>query len=164
MNKDLTVGNVRSTLGRFILPLLGSMLFQQLYNITDSLVAGKFISSSALAAVGNSYEITLVYISFAFGINMVVVSQLFGAKRYRDVKAAISTTFIYTFCFCSLLVVVGLLCTDWLLELIQTPAELMAPSAEYLDIYIYGVWFLFFYNVATGIFSAMGDSRTPLTS
>ena len=164
MNKDLTVGNVRSTLGRFILPLLGWMLFQQLYNITDSLVAGKFISSSALAAVGNSYEITLVYISFAFGITMgcsVVVSQLFGAKRYRDVNAAISTTFIYTFCFCSLLVVVGLLSTDWLLELIQTPAELMAPSAEYLDIYIYGVWFLFFYNVATGIFSAMGDSRTP---
>ena len=94
MNKDLTVGNVRSTLGRFILPLLGLMLFQQLYNITDSLVAGKFISSSALAAVGNSYEITLVYISFAFGINMgcsVVVSQLFGAKRYRDVKPVIQS-------------------------------------------------------------------------
>ncbi len=164
MNKDLTVGNVRSTLGRFILPLLGSMLFQQLYNITDSLVAGKLISSSALAAVGNSYEITLVYISFAFGINMgcsVVVSQLFGAKRYRDVKTAISTTFIYTFFLCALLVTIGLVLSDALLELIRTPAGLMAPSAEYLDIYIYGVLFLFFYNVATGIFSAMGDSRTP---
>ncbi|MGN0907256.1 MAG: MATE family efflux transporter [Bullifex sp.] len=164
MNKDLTVGNVRGTLVRFILPLLGSMIFQQMYNITDSLVAGKLISSSALAAVGNSYEITLVYISFAFGINMgcsVVVSQLFGAKRYGDVKSAISTTFIYTFCLCLLLMGAGLVFTDMLLELIQTPAELMAPSAEYLDIYIYGVFFLFFYNVATGIFSAMGDSRTP---
>lgn len=164
MNKDLTVGSVRSTLVRFILPLLGSMIFQQMYNITDSLVAGKLISSSALAAVGNSYEITLIYISFAFGINMgcsVVVSQLFGARRFGDVKSAISTTFIYTFFLCTVLIGAGLIMTDMLLELIRTPAELMAPSAEYLDIYIYGVFFLFFYNVATGIFSAMGDSRTP---
>ena len=70
MNQDLTNGNIRSILWRFTLPLLGSMLFQQLYNIADSLVAGKFISADALAAVGNSYEITLIFIAFAFGSNM----------------------------------------------------------------------------------------------
>ena len=67
MNTDLTVGNPRSALWRFSLPLFGSIIFQQLYNIADSLVAGKFIGENALAAVGNAYEITLLFIAFAFG-------------------------------------------------------------------------------------------------
>ena len=70
MNRDLTEGSIRTLIWRFTLPLLGSMLFQQLYNIADSLVAGKFIGPDALAAVGNSYEITLIFIAFAFGSNM----------------------------------------------------------------------------------------------
>ena len=86
MNKDLTVGKPETVLWKFCLPLFGSIVFQQLYNIADSLVAGKFISENALAAVGNSYEITLIFIAFAFGCNMgcsIVVSQLFGAKEYN---------------------------------------------------------------------------------
>ena len=70
MNKDLTVGNPEKVLWQFCLPLFGSIIFQQLYNIADSLVAGKFIGKNALAAVGNSYEITLIFIAFAFGCNM----------------------------------------------------------------------------------------------
>ena len=78
MNQDLTVGKPEKVLWKFCLPLFGSILFQQLYNIADSLVAGKFIGENALAAVGNSYEITLIFIAFAFGCNMgcsVVVSS-----------------------------------------------------------------------------------------
>ena len=164
MNQDLTNGNIRSLLWRFTLPLLGSMLFQQLYNIADSLVAGKFISSDALAAVGNSYEITLIFIAFAFGSNMgssVVVSQYFGAGRKREMKTAVTTTFIATLALSIVLTLLGLLFTDPLLEAINTPPELLAMSASYLDIYILGLVFLFFYNIATGIFTAMGDSRTP---
>ena len=164
MNRDLTEGNIRSLIWRFTLPLLGSMLFQQLYNIADSLVAGKFIGADALAAVGNSYEITLIFIAFAFGSNMgssVVVSQYFGAGMKKEMKTAITTTFIAAFILSALLTVLGILFTDPLLEAINTPPELMAMSAEYLDIYILGVIFLFFYNIATGIFTAMGDSRTP---
>ena len=67
MNKDLTVGNPTKVLWLFCMPLFGSIIFQQLYNIADSFVAGKFISENALAAVGNSYEITLIFIAFAFG-------------------------------------------------------------------------------------------------
>ena len=77
------------------MPLFGSVMFQQLYNIADSLVAGKFIGENALAAVGNSYEITLIFIAFAFGCNIgcsVIVSQLFGAHRNtREMKTAVST-------------------------------------------------------------------------
>lgn len=89
MNKDLTVGKPQSVLWKFCLPLFGSIIFQQLYNIADSFVAGKFVSENALAAVGNSYEITLIFIAFAFGCNMgcsVVVSRFFGAKEFKRLK------------------------------------------------------------------------------
>lgn len=164
MNRDLTEGRVAPVLIRFAIPLLLSMVFQQLYNIADSLVAGRFISESALAAVGNSYEITLIFIAFAFGCNMgtsILVSQFFGAKRIADVKTAITTSYVATFVLVVLLTIGGILGTDGLLTLINTPAEIMADSALYLDIYIYGLIFLFFYNLATGVFSALGDSRTP---
>ena len=164
MNRDLTVGEIRPAIWRFTLPLLGSMLFQQLYNIADSLVAGKFLGADALAAVGNSYEITLIFIAFAFGSNMgssVIVSQYFGAGRKREMKTAISTTFIAAFVLSVFLIIIGIIFTDPLLEMINTPPELLEMSALYLDIYIYGLIFLFFYNIATGIFTAMGDSRTP---
>ena len=164
MNKDLTVGKPSTVLWRFCLPLFGSIIFQQLYNIADSLVAGKFVGENALAAVGNSYEITLIFIAFAFGCNIgcsVIVSQLFGAKRLREMKTAVYTTLIASAALCAVLMLFGFLSCGGLLALIQTPEELMGDSLLYLRIYIGGLPFLFFYNVATGIFSALGDSRTP---
>ncbi len=106
MNRDLTVGKPETVLWKFCLPLFGSVIFQQLYNIADSLVAGKFIGENALAAVGNSYEITLIFIAFAFGCNMgcsVVVSQLFGAKKYRRLKTAVTTAWIFSGVICVVL-------------------------------------------------------------
>ncbi|MDE7060466.1 MAG: MATE family efflux transporter, partial [Lachnospiraceae bacterium] len=94
MNKDLTVGNPQTVLWKFCLPMFGSIIFQQLYNIADSLAAGKFIGENALAAVGNSYNITLIFIAFAFGCNIgcsVVVSRFFGAKAYGRMKTAVYT-------------------------------------------------------------------------
>ncbi len=164
MNKDLTVGKAEAVLWRFCLPLFGSIIFQQLYNIADSLVAGKFIGENALAAVGNSYEITLIFIAFAFGCNIgcsVIVSQYFGAKEYGKMKTAVSTAMFSSLAVCALLMCTGILFGDALLAGIHTPAELFADSKLYLDIYVWGLPFVFFYNIATGIFSALGDSRTP---
>lgn len=164
MNKDLTVGKPESVLCKFCLPLFGSIIFQQLYNIADSFVAGKFISDNALAAVGNSYEITLIFIAFAFGCNIgcsVLAAQLFGAKRYNDLKTSIYTALIASCAICLLLMAVGIIFCNGLLQLIKTPKEVFADSKLYLDIYIYGLPFVFLYNVATGIFSALGDSKTP---
>ena len=164
MNKDLTVGNPESVLWKFCLPLFGSIVFQQLYNIADSLVAGKFIGENALAAVGNSYEITLIFIAFAFGCNMgcsVIVSQYFGAKKYGKMKTAVSTACIASAVLCVALMAGGILGCGALLHLINTPAEVFADSQLYLDIYIWSLPFVFFYNIATGIFSALGDSKTP---
>ena len=164
MEKDLTVGNPRTVLWKFCLPLFGSIVFQQLYNIADRLVAGKFVGENALAAVGNSYEITLIFLAFAFGCNIgcsVIVSQLFGARQIADMKTAVHTALLSSAVVCGVLMVVGLAFGTGLLELIRTPEEVMADSALYLSIYIYGLPFVFFYNVSTGIFSALGDSRTP---
>ena len=164
MNKDLTVGNPSTVLWKFCLPMFGSVVFQQLYNIADSLVAGKFVGEAALAAVGNSYEITLIFIAFAFGCNIgcsVIVSRFFGAKQYRDMKTAVTTSLIGCAALVALLMLVGLAGCDALLELINTPEEILADSSLYLDIYVLGLPFMFFYNVATGIFSALGDSKTP---
>lgn len=164
MNKDLTVGKPSTVLWKFCLPLFGSIIFQQLYNIADSLVAGKFVGENALASVGNSYEITLIFIAFAFGCNIgcsVIVSQLFGAKKYGDMKTAVYTTLIASAVLCGILMLLGFTACGFLLKLINTPQELMADSLLYLNIYIGGLPFLFFYNVATGIFSALGDSKTP---
>lgn len=164
MNKDLTVGKPESVLCKFCLPLFGSIIFQQLYNIADSFVAGKFIGDNALAAVGNSYEITLIFIAFAFGCNIgcsVLAAQLFGAKRYNDMKTSVYTSLITGAAICIVLMIAGIVFCDGLLRLIKTPEEVFADSKLYLDIYIYGLPFVFLYNVATGIFSALGDSKTP---
>lgn len=164
MNRYLTVGKPEAVLWRFCLPLFGSIIFQQMYNIADSLVAGKCIGEEALAAVGNSYEITLVFIAFAFGCNIgcsVVVSRLYGAKKYADMKTAVYTTWIASALLCLCLMAIGVFGCNGMLKLIQTPEEIFADSELYLRIYVWGLPFLIFYNIATGIFSALGDSRTP---
>ncbi len=164
MNQDLTVGKPETVLWKFCLPLFGSIIFQQLYNIADSLVAGKFIGEAALAAVGNSYEITLIFIAFAFGCNIgcsVTVAKYFGAKEYRQVKTAVSTAWITSGILCLLLMTAGYLACETLLQLIQTPEQVFSDSKLYLDIYIRGLPFIFFYNISTGVFSALGDSKTP---
>lgn len=164
MNKDLTIGNPQKILWRFCLPMFGSIIFQQLYNIADSFVAGKFIGENALAAVGNSYNITLVFIAFAFGCNIgcsVIVSQYFGAKSFGKMKTSVYTTLIASAVLCVILMITGLLSCNTMLRLIHTQEEIMSDSATYLNIYILGLPFLFFYNIATGIFSALGDSKTP---
>ena len=164
MNKDLTTGKPSTVLWKFCLPMFGSIIFQQLYNLADSWVAGKFIGQNALAAVGNGYEIILIFLAFAFGCNIgcsVIVSQLFGAREYGKLKTAVYTALLASGVLCLILMLTGILGCDGMLRLINTPKEVFADSALYLDIYVWGLPFVFFYNIATGIFSALGDSKTP---
>lgn len=140
--KDLTSGKPSTVLWKFSIPLLGSIIFQQLYNIADSFVAGKFIGDNALAAVGNGYEVTLIYLAFAFGCNIgcsVVLSQLFGAKRYRDLKTAVNTNFIASGILCVILMAIGFIFIKPLLHLINTPSDIMDDTVLYLNIYTGGL-------------------------
>ena len=163
-NHDLTVGDPGKVIRRYCLPLFGGVFFQQMYNLADSFVAGRFIGENALAAVGNSYEITLIFLAFAFGCNTggsVVCAHYFGAKEYGKVKTAIFTSLIATVAICVLLVFSGLAFAVPLLQAIQTPAEIFQDTRTYLSIYTGGLVFMFLYNFANGIFSALGDSKTP---
>lgn len=162
--QDLTIGNPQKVLWKFCLPLFGSVVFQQLYNIADSLIAGRFLGEKALAAVGNSYEITLIYIAFAFGCNIgcsVITARYFGGKDFTAMKAAVFTSLISSGLVCILLMLSGFLFGKPLLNLIHTPSDLLSDSLLYLNIYVLGLPFVFFYNLSTGIFSAFGDSKTP---
>ena len=164
MVRDLTVGKSGRVIFSFCLPLFLSVVFQQLYTIADSFVAGRFIGEEALAAVGNSYEMTLIFIAFAFGCSMgasVLVSKLFGAKEYKKLKSSVSTSLAATAVCFSFLMAFGLLLGKRILLLINTPSSLLEPSWVYLEIYLFGLPFLFLYNLSTGIFSGLGDSRTP---
>ncbi|MGN1163706.1 MAG: MATE family efflux transporter [Candidatus Ornithospirochaeta sp.] len=164
MNRDLTLGNPGKVIFSFCLPLFLSVVFQQLYTIADSFVAGRFLGEEALAAVGNSYEMTLIFIAFAFGCSMgasVLTARLFGAKDWKKMRSGVSTSLISTLVCCALLMALGFLGGKWTLRLINTPESLMDSSWTYLSIYLLGLPFLFSYNYATGIFSSLGDSRTP---
>lgn len=146
------------------MPLFLSVVFQQIYNIADSVVVGKFVGEEALAAVGNSYEITLVLLAFAFGCNMgasIVTAKNFGAKNLTEMKSAIYTSLFITLGVTLVLMLVGFLSAKPLLVALNTPAEILGDSLDYLYIYLAGLLFLFFYNVSTGIFAALGDSVTP---
>ena len=162
--KNLTVGKPGRVLLAYSLPLFGSIIFQQLYNIADSFVAGHFISTEALAAVGNSSEITLIFIAIAFGCNIgtsVVTANLFGQKEMKQVHTCVTTALIFCGILGVLLSAVGMLTSEWMLTLLDTPVETMKDSVAYIQIYLMSYVFLMLYQVATGIFSALGDSKTP---
>ena len=165
MNKDLTTGNPEKVLWQFSMPMFISVIFQQLYNMADSVIAGKFAGEDALAAVGASYPITMIFMAIAVGSNIgcsVVISQLFGGKKYQKMKTAISTTLISALALSVFLSAVGLLLSRMLMKAVQTPANIFNAGSIYLKIYIAGFAFLFLYNIATGVFTSLGDSKTPL--
>lgn len=167
MIKDLTEGNPSKVLWQFTLPMFVSVIFQQLYNIADSVIVGNFAreGEEALAAVGASYPITMIFMAIAMGFNVgcaVVISQLFGAKNYRDMKTAVSTTLLASFALSVVLSVLGVLLSGCMLSLIRTPENIFGDADIYLKIYIGGFVFLFLYNVVTGVFTSLGDSKTPL--
>ena len=165
MNKDLTVGKPGKVLVEFTLPLFISVVFQQFYNIADSVIAGKFAGEDALAAIGASYPITMIFMAVAIGCQIgcsVVISKHFGAKNFEKTKICITTSLIAGFILSSLLTLLGVVFSPFLMEIVNTPENIFVGGNLYLKIYTGGFVFLFLYNVTTGIFNSLGDSKTPL--
>ena len=165
MITDFTKEHPDRTLWRFWIPMMFSVMFQQIYNIADSMIAGKFAGEDALAAVGASYPITIIFMAFAVGMNLgasVVVSRLFGAGDRKGVKRAVTTAFASSLGLAAVLTVFGYFFSSNMMEWIHTPQNIMADGILYLKIYVFGMIFLMLYNVCTGAFTALGDSKTPL--
>ncbi len=162
---NMTEGSTSKILWNFSIPMLISVVFQQIYTIADTVIAGKYISSDALAAVGASYPITMIFMAVATGLNIgasVVISQLFGGKRFEKMKTAVFTSIFTTILLSIIVMCIGFMICDYMLYLLATPDKIFEDSAIYLRIYIFGMIFLFLYNVCNGIFVALGDSKTPL--
>ncbi|MBQ8567639.1 MAG: MATE family efflux transporter [Oscillospiraceae bacterium] len=165
MITDLTEGKPSSVLLKFSLPMLWSAVFQQLYNICDSIIAGKFAGEEALAAIGSSYPVTQIFMSFALGSSVgasVIISQLFGAKKNTQLKTAVSTCYISFSVLSIILTVCGIFFSSPMLSALGTPDNIFTGAAAYLKIYLGGMLFVFMYNACTAIFNALGDSKTPL--
>ena len=165
MVNDLTKGKTSKVILYFSLPLFISVIFQQMYSIADSVIAGRFAGEAALASVGASYPITNIFNAIAVGCNIgcgVVISQLFGAGKYRKVKTAVYTSLISSLVISVVLTAFGILLTPKLMELINTPEDIFSDSALYLKIYIAGFTFLFLYNITNGVFASLGNSKIPL--
>jgi putative MATE family efflux protein len=163
--KDLSLGNETKLIFRFAIPMLVGNVFQQLYNVVDSVIVGKFIGKAALAAVGTSFPIIFMLISFIIGITMgftVVVSQYFGAKDMDQVKKAINTLYIFLFFASLLLSVTGILLSGTIFRMIGLSPEVIPQAKLFLDIYLAGIIFLFGFNGTSAILRGLGDSRTPL--
>lgn len=165
MVTDMSVGKPWRVLLNFSMPLLLSAVFQQLYNMADTVIAGRCIGENALAAVGSSFPITMIFMAFALGSTQgasVVISRLFGEKKLTEMKTAIFTAYISITALSLILTVLGVIFCDPMLEAMQTNADIMSDASDYLRIYTFGLVFLFVYNIATCVFSSLGDSVTPL--
>ena len=169
--KDMSTGNPMKVLYAFAVPMIISVLFQQFYNIADSLIAGNFIldGGGALAAVNAAYPVTVVFIAVGNGFGVggsVVISRLFGSKNFSRTKTAAKTAIINILVFASIFTLIGILTSKPLLSLMNSQdlgEEVFAQSVDYLNIYIYGLIFLFVYNVVSSIPSArqFKDSSIP---
>lgn len=162
---NLTVGKPLKVIIKLSIPLFISVIFQQVYSITDSIIVGNFLGQNALAGVGTTFHLTMLLMGFAIGFGVgagVVVSKLFGSGDNQKVKSAIYTIL---FSACGLAIAVTLIAYfsgGWQLRLIKTPPEIFNDAKTYLDIYIYGFAFLMIYNVVNAVFTSLGDSMTPL--
>ena len=165
MVKDLTKGTPWRVLLNLSLPMLISVAFQQMYSIADSMIAGNYAGKFALDEVGASYPVTMIFLSVATGASAgasVIAARLFGAKELKNLKTAINTALISFTAVGLILTVLGLILCAPILELLGTPKDIMPNSDAYLRIYILGLVFLFLYNACNGIFTALGDAKTPL--
>lgn len=163
--KDFTTGNITKLILNFTLPMLLGNVFQQLYNIVDSIIVGKVLGKEALASVGASFPIIFTLIALLIGIGSgfsIVISQYYGAKNINKVKRAIDTMYIFLFATGIFISILGIYFSKKLFLLLQLPVELIPQATTYLNIYMTGMVMFFGFSGTSSILRGLGDSKTPL--
>ena len=161
---DMTQGSILKHIVLFALPLMAGNLFQQMYNMVDTWVVGKFVSNEAYAAVGTVGPIVNMLIGFFMGLSSgagVVISQYYGAKRHEEVEKTVHTAISMTLILGLVFTFLGLGMAPLMLRLMKTPENVMPESRAYLSIYFSGILGLMLYNLGAGILRAVGDSKRP---
>ena len=162
---NLTTQPPARSLFFFSLPMIIGNLFQQFYNMADSIIVGQLVGESALAAVGASYSFTTVFIMIAIGGGIgasVLTSQYLGAGKHKEMKSSVYTFLITFAVFSILLALIGFWINPTVLKLLKTPPTIMDDAVLYLQIYFVGMPFLFMYNILSANFNALGKSKIPL--
>jgi len=163
--QNLTEGNSGSLIFKFAIPMLIGNVFQQLYNIVDSIVVGRYVGKEALAAVGASFPLIFMLISFVVGVAMgttIIISQYFGAKDMKMVKRSIDTMYIFLFIASVIVTVLGIAFSGPIFRLINLPEDVMPQAIAYFNIYLSGMVFFFGFNGISSVLRGLGDSKTPL--
>ena len=162
---DMTKGNPVKLILTFSLPLIVGNVFQQFYNMVDSIVVGNFVGANALGAVGACGSLNWLFFSLSSGLGIgigVIVSQFYGAKRFDQVSATIANSF---YVLVSTAIVVSILCfaiTPAVLRLLNTPDDIINDSITYMRTTCIGIVAISLYNGVSSILRALGDSKTPL--
>lgn len=163
--RDLTAGNPGKLIFQFATPMLIGNVFQQLYNVADSIIVGKFLGKEALAAVGASFPLIFMLISFIIGIatgSTIVIAQYFGAKDMVKVRRSIDTMYIFLFFASLLIMVLGIVFSGPVFRLIRLPEEIIPQASLYMNVYLTGMVFFFGFNGTSAVLRGLGDSKTPL--
>lgn len=161
----MTEGCIWRKIVKFALPICWGNLFQQLYNIVDSVVVGNFVGRDALAAISSTGSLIFLLVGFFGGIFMgagVVISKYFGAGKKDSVQRAIHTSIAFAIIAGIILTIVGTLLTPQILRLMGTPDSVFSNATLYVRIYFMGILSIVLYNTSSGIFQAVGDSKHPL--
>lgn len=165
MDHYLTNDKPSKALIRFALPMVIGSLFQQIYTLVDSAIVGKYVGEAALASIGASFALTTIFICIAVGGGAgasVLIARYFGSRDYKRMKSAIYTSMLGFLSLSVILSIFGLIFSEKLMTILQTPADIMDMSVLYLNIYFYGLPFLFMYNIISSLYQALGESKIPL--
>ncbi len=165
MTKDLTEGNPFNLIVSFSLPVLGGNLFQQFYNLVDTVIVGQFLGKEALAAVGATGSVCFLIIGFCIGICSgftIPVSQKFGAKDFRTMRQYIAGSWFWAIVIAAGMTLLTALATKPLLRLMLTPENIIDQASAYVRIIFLGIPTVFLYNLVSGFIRSVGDSKTPL--
>lgn len=165
MTKDMTTGNPVKLILAFSVPLLIGNIFQQFYNMVDAIIVGRFIGVEALASIGATGSVTFLIYGFIMGLSggfTILISQKFGANDEDGVKKAVASAIFLSIIITVVGTILSLLTARPLLELMNTPSNIIEDSLSYLNIIYIGLFATVLYNLLSGILRALGDSKTPL--
>ena len=164
-SRDMTTGSVAKKLILFAIPVLGGSIFTQLYNVVDSIVVGQFVGAAALASVGISMPINMLCNSVFMGLgtgSSVLVSQFYGAGQKEELNKMVNTTYSLALIIGAIITVLGMLIARPILELLNTPANVIENATTYLRIVFFGSLGHLFYQMGSAVLRGLGDSKWPM--
>ena len=165
MERDMTKGSPAKLILKFIIPVILGNIFQQLYNVVDTIIVGQFVGVEALAAVGATGTICFLIMGFTGGLTSgftVMVSQRFGAGDREGVKQSVGSAYILSILVTIIMTTISILGMDWLLTIMQTPEDIYDMSKEYIIVICLGLGLNILYNLLSSMMRAVGNSKVPL--